>query len=133
MVIATECQCEERHRSITCFPRSPSINNTSSYHRYNPSHKNLIIASVISSSASALFQPHHVGTTQHRIVMVPLTCLRANKDHVHGKLAKTYCAQRSSVPGTLIILEATFITQAAGYANVPGIWNDVQITGWKTV
>ncbi|KAI9453406.1 hypothetical protein BJY52DRAFT_1289405 [Lactarius psammicola] len=90
----------------------------------------------MSSSVSALFQPLRVGTTdlQHRVVMAPLTRLRANKDHVHGELAKTYYAQRSSVPGTLIISEATFIApQAAGYANVPGIWNDAQIAAWKTI
>ncbi|KAI9439125.1 hypothetical protein H4582DRAFT_117949 [Lactarius indigo] len=84
--------------------------------------------------SSALFQPIRVGNVdlQHRVVMAPLTRLRANKDHVHGELAKTYYAQRSSVPGTLIISEATFIApQAAGYANVPGIWNDAQIAGWK--
>ncbi|KAH8996169.1 putative NADPH2 dehydrogenase chain OYE2 [Lactarius hatsudake] len=90
----------------------------------------------MSSSVSALFQPLRVGTTnlQHRVVMAPLTRLRANKDHVHGELAKTYYAQRSSVPGTLIISEATFIApQAAGYANVPGIWNSAQISGWKSI
>ncbi|KAH9002521.1 hypothetical protein EDB83DRAFT_2602433 [Lactarius deliciosus] len=90
----------------------------------------------MSSSVSALFQPLRVGITdlQHRIVMAPLTRFRANKDRVHGELAKTYYAQRSSVPGTLIISEATFIApQAAGYANVPGIWNDAQIAGWKTI
>ncbi|KAH8993696.1 putative NADPH2 dehydrogenase chain OYE2 [Lactarius akahatsu] len=84
--------------------------------------------------SSALFQPLRVGNTdlQHRVVMAPLTRFRANKDHVHGELAKTYYAQRSSVPGTLIISEATFIApQAAGYANAPGIWSDAQIAGWK--
>ncbi|KAF8270075.1 putative NADPH2 dehydrogenase chain OYE2 [Lactarius quietus] len=90
----------------------------------------------MSSSVSALFQPLRVGITdlQHRVVMAPLTRFRADKDHVHGELAKTYYAQRSSVPGTLIITEATFIApQAAGYANAPGIWNGAQIAGWKTV
>jgi NADPH2 dehydrogenase len=49
----------------------------------------------MSSSVSALFQPLCVEITdlQHRIVMTPLTRLRANKDHVHGELAKTYYAQ----------------------------------------
>ena len=90
----------------------------------------------MSSSVSALFQPIRVGVTdlQHRVVMAPLTRLRADKDHVHGELAKTYYAQRSSVPGTLIISEATFIApQAAGHENVPGIWNAAQIAGWKKV
>jgi len=90
----------------------------------------------MSSSVSALFQPLRVGTSdlKHRVVMAPLTRLRADKDHVHGELGKTYYAQRSSVPGTLIISEGTFIApQAAGYANVPGIWNDAQIAGWKAI
>lgn len=90
----------------------------------------------MSSSVSSLFQPLRVGNIdlKHRIVMAPLTRYRANKDHVHGELAKTYYTQRSGVPGTLIITEATFIApQAAGYANVPGIWSDAQISGWKAV
>jgi NADPH2 dehydrogenase len=90
----------------------------------------------MSSSASALFQPLSVGAInlRHRIVMAPLTRFRANKDHVHGELAKTYYEQRASVPGTLIITEGTFIApQAGGYANAPGIWNDAQIATWKAV
>jgi NADPH2 dehydrogenase len=90
----------------------------------------------MSSPASTLFQPLRVGAMnlQHRVVMAPLTRLRANKDHVHGELAKTYYSQRSSFPGTLIISEATFIApQAVGYANVPGVWTDAQIAGWKQV
>ncbi|KAH9177322.1 putative NADPH2 dehydrogenase chain OYE2 [Lactarius sanguifluus] len=88
------------------------------------------------SSVSSLFQPIRVGTIdlQHRVVMAPLTRNRANKDHVHGELAKTYYTQRSGVPGTLIITEATFIApQAGGYPNVPGIWNDAQVAAWKAV
>ena len=90
----------------------------------------------MSSSVSSLFKPLRVGTIdlRHRVVMAPMTRFRANKDHVHGELAKIYYAQRSSVPGTLIISEATFIApQAAGYANAPGIWSDAQIAGWRTV
>ncbi|KAH9056798.1 hypothetical protein EDB87DRAFT_1686815 [Lactarius vividus] len=90
----------------------------------------------MSSSVSPLFQPLRVGTVdlQHRVVMAPLTRLRANKDHVLGELAKTYYTQRSSVPGTLIISEATIIApQATGYPNVPGIWSDAQIAAWKSI
>ena len=90
----------------------------------------------MSSSVSSLFQPVRVGAAnvQHRVVMAPLTRFRADKDHVHGELAKTYYGQRASVPGTLIISEATFIApQAAGYAHAPGIWSPAQIAGWKPV
>ncbi|KAI0252324.1 FMN-linked oxidoreductase [Lactifluus subvellereus] len=90
----------------------------------------------MSPPVSALFQPLRIGAMnlQHRVVMAPLTRDRANKDHVHGELAKTYYSQRSSVPGMLVITEATFIApQAAGYTNSPGIWSDAQIAGWKAV
>ncbi|KAI9435547.1 hypothetical protein H4582DRAFT_1970321, partial [Lactarius indigo] len=83
----------------------------------------------MSSSVSPLFQPIRVGTIdlKHRIVMAPLTRYRANKDHVHGELAKTYYTQRSGVPGTLIITEATFIApQAGGYPNIP-------VAAWKLI
>ena len=90
----------------------------------------------MSSPVSALFQPLHVGAIdlQHRVVMSPLSRFRANKDHVHGELGKTYYWQRASVPGTLIVTEATLIApRAGGYANAPGIWSDAQIAGWKPV
>jgi NADPH2 dehydrogenase len=64
----------------------------------------------MSSSISSLFQPLPVGAinVQHRVVMAPLTRFRADKDHIHGELAKTYYEQRASVPGTLIISEGHF-------------------------
>lgn len=66
--------------------------------------------------------------------MAPLTRYRANDAHVHTGLAVEYYSQRASVPGTLLITEATFISpRAAGYANVPGIWNKDQIAAWKKV
>jgi 2,4-dienoyl-CoA reductase-like NADH-dependent reductase (Old Yellow Enzyme family) len=64
--------------------------------------------------------------------VAPLTRFRANKGHIHGELAKTYYEQRASVPGTLIVSEASFIAPQAGrYANAPGIWSDAQVLGWK--
>ena len=90
----------------------------------------------MSSSVPALFRPLPVGAINvgHRVVMAPLTRFRANKDHVHGELAKTYYAQRATVPGTLIVSEGTLIApQAGGMVHLPGIWNDAQIAGWKPV
>lgn len=47
---------------------------------------------------------------------------------------KEYYSQRASIPGTLLITEATFISQrAAGYENAPVIWTKEQIAGWKQV
>lgn len=88
------------------------------------------------ATSSKLFEPLQVGdlTLQHRVVMAPLTRYRADDKHVHGDMAVQYYGQRAEVPGTLLITEATFIAgEAGGYNNVPGIWSDEQIAGWKKV
>ncbi|KAI9647285.1 hypothetical protein NHQ30_003668 [Ciborinia camelliae] len=87
-------------------------------------------------SSSTLFSPLKVGAAelQHRIAMAPLTRFRADDNHVPLPFVVEYYAQRASVPGTLLVSEATFIApQAAGYTNPPGIWSKDQITGWKRV
>lgn len=88
------------------------------------------------SSPIRLFQPITIGRMQlaHRVAMAPLTRLRANKQHVHGDLGVDYYSQRASVPGTLLISEATFISpRAGGYDNAPGIYTADQIAAWKRV
>lgn len=90
----------------------------------------------MASTVPKLFQPLRVGTAnlQHRVVLAPMTRNRADAQHVHGALALEYYKQRTSVPGTLAITEATFIAaRAGGYPNVPGIWSDEQIAAWKLV
>jgi NADPH2 dehydrogenase len=87
-------------------------------------------------SSQKLFTPLQVGNLalKHRVVLAPLTRFRAQRNHVHNKFAVDYYKQRASVPGTLLITEATFIApQAGGYPSVPGIWNDEQIAAWKEV
>lgn len=88
-------------------------------------------------STSKLFEPIKVGTQllQHRVVLAPLTRLRADNKHVPiNPLMKTYYSQRGSTSGTLLISEATFISpRAGGIDKVPGIWNDEQIATWKEV
>ncbi|TFY63170.1 hypothetical protein EVG20_g6431 [Dentipellis fragilis] len=88
------------------------------------------------SSTPKLFQPLQFGdvTLRHRIVMAPLTRIRANDAHEHIDLGIEYYAQRGSVPGTALISEATFIAaEAGGYDNIPGIYTDEQITRWKKI
>lgn len=84
-----------------------------------------------------LFQPVTVGdiTLGHRVVLAPLTRVRANNKHVHTDLGVTYYAQRGSVAGTLLITEATFIAPYAGHLSphAPGIYNEEQIAAWKRV
>jgi NADPH2 dehydrogenase len=87
-------------------------------------------------STPTLFTPLKLGqlSLSHRIAMAPLTRYRANSAHVHTPLATEYYSQRASVPGTLLLTEATFISpRASGGANVPGIYNAEQIKAWKEV
>ena len=90
----------------------------------------------MSRAASKLFRPIRVGNLNlsHRVVLAPLTRFRANDAHVPTDIMVDYYAQRASVPGALLITEATFIApRAGGYDNVPGIWSDEQVAGWKKV
>ncbi|KAL4933776.1 alkene reductase [Aspergillus undulatus] len=87
---------------------------------------------------SHLFAPLHIANVdlQHRVVMAPLTRLRATKDHIQLPITKTYYEQRASVPGTLIIAEAVMISPRSGAGGVPhgpGIWNEEQIAAWKDI
>jgi len=66
--------------------------------------------------------------------MAPLTRYRANDAHAHTDLAVEYYSQRASTPGTMIITEATYISQkASGQANAPGLYSKEQIAAWKKV
>jgi len=90
----------------------------------------------MSSTVPKLFDPLRVGTAnlKHRVVLAPMTRCRADSQHVPGALALEYYKQRTSVPGTLAITEATFIAaRAGGQKNVPGIWSDKQIVAWKSI
>ncbi|KZO98344.1 putative NADPH2 dehydrogenase chain OYE2 [Calocera viscosa TUFC12733] len=85
---------------------------------------------------TALFTPLKVGNMQlqHRIAMAPLTRFRGHPDHTPSEMAITYYAQRASFPGTLLITEATFIAEeAGGYRDVPGIYTQKHIDGWKKI
>ncbi|PVH84315.1 NADPH dehydrogenase [Cadophora sp. DSE1049] len=87
-------------------------------------------------STSNLFKPLKLGKVelQNRIVLAPLTRFRADDAHVPLPFVPEYYAQRGSVPGTLLITEATFIApKAGGYGNAPGIWSEAQIASWKKV
>ncbi|KAJ3848751.1 hypothetical protein EV368DRAFT_68001 [Lentinula lateritia] len=91
---------------------------------------------VSTPSLSALFKPAQVGkmSLKHRVALAPLTRMRANAAHVPNPIVIEHYVQRGSIPGTLLITEATLIShQAGGYAHVPGIWNEEQIAKWKEV
>jgi NADPH2 dehydrogenase len=84
-----------------------------------------------------LFEPLQVGRCrlEHRLVMAPLTRLRADDEHVPLGMMNEYYAQRASTPGTLIITEALFIAaRSCGRdENAPGLFSPVQIDRWRQI
>jgi N-ethylmaleimide reductase len=81
-----------------------------------------------------LFNPVRLGALEapNRIVMAPLTRMRAGPGRVPTPLMVEYYAQRAAAG--LIITEATAISrQGAGYPNSPGIYTDEQVAGWRRI
>jgi N-ethylmaleimide reductase len=85
---------------------------------------------------NALFTPIRIGaiTLKHRIVMPPLSRLRAQwPSGVPSDLNVEYYGQRAS-DGGLILTEATAVSATGrGYRGAPGIYSDDQVAGWKRV
>lgn len=86
-------------------------------------------------TSSSLFSPLQIGRYElaHRVVMAPLTRMRAGAGNVPNALAPEYYGQRASAGG-LIIAEATQVTPyGQGYPATPGIHSAEQVEGWKKV
>ncbi|HOA94306.1 MAG TPA: alkene reductase [Quisquiliibacterium sp.] len=87
-------------------------------------------------STQALFEPLKVGpyTLSHRVVMAPLTRMRATKPGNHANAMNAeYYAQRAT-RGGLIIAEASQVLQGgAPGPGTPGIHTPEQVAGWKLV
>jgi N-ethylmaleimide reductase len=85
---------------------------------------------------SALFSPLKIGPYQlsHRVVMAPLTRMRAEKPSLAPRpLNAEYYAQRAT-PGGLIIAEATPVMPTGhGNPGVPGVYTQAQVEGWRRV
>lgn len=84
---------------------------------------------------STLHSPVNVGpyTFAHRVVLAPLTRMRAEEGARPGPLMAEYYAQRTS-EGGLLIGEATIAApNGNGYLGAPGLFDDSQIAGWKQV
>ncbi|WP_407158764.1 alkene reductase [Bradyrhizobium sp. STM 3557] len=84
----------------------------------------------------ALFSPLKIGPFElaHRVVMAPLTRMRAEPGTLAPRaLNAEYYAQRAT-PGGLIIAEASpVLSTGFGNPNVPGIYSEAQVAGWKRV
>lgn len=81
-----------------------------------------------------LFDPLRVGdlALPNRVVMAPLTRLRAGPTHIPNALMAEYYAQRASA-GLLISEGVPVSPQGVGYPGVPGIWSAEQTAAWKQV
>lgn len=83
-----------------------------------------------------LFKPIKVGanTLSQRIAHAPTTRLRATADNVPTDLQLQYYKDRAQTPGTLLITEATYVSEGGiGLPHTPGIWNDTQAKAWKQI
>ena len=81
-----------------------------------------------------LFDPLKLGalTLPNRVLMAPLTRLRAGDTNIPNALMAAYYRQRASAG--LILTEATPVSpQGIGYQGVPGIWSKEQVEGWKQI
>ncbi len=87
-------------------------------------------------STEALFKPLKIGplTLAHRVVMAPLTRMRASvPGATPNALNATYYGQRAS-QGGLIIAEASQVMPGGALApSTPGIHSDEQTRGWSEI
>ena len=86
------------------------------------------------SGKEIMFTPVKLGAIElsNRLVMAPLTRMRAIDRDVPNPLAKTYYSQRAGAG--LIISEATQISSLGkGYPATPGIYSAEQTAAWKEI
>jgi N-ethylmaleimide reductase len=85
-------------------------------------------------SVQTLFVPIRLGALQlpHRVIMAPLTRMRAGAGGVPNALNAEYYKQRASV--AMIITEGTAISQQGqGYPGAPGAFTAEQLEGWRGI
>lgn len=82
-----------------------------------------------------LFTPYNLAglALKNKMVMAPMTRSRSdNPGKVPTALTAEYYQQRAGA-GLIITEGANVSTKGAGYINVPGIYSDAQVEGWKLV
>jgi N-ethylmaleimide reductase len=85
---------------------------------------------------SKLFTPARIGpyVLDHRIVMPPMTCMRAEQPgDMPGELMARYYAQRASKGGLLIVESTPVACNGIAYYGGPGVYLDAQVAGWRKV
>ncbi len=85
---------------------------------------------------SKLFEPLKVGRhpLAHRVAMAPLTRMRATKGvNAPNALNAKYYGQRATRGGLIIAEASPVVPGGAAGPDVPGIFSDEQVKGWKLV
>jgi N-ethylmaleimide reductase len=85
---------------------------------------------------TSLFDPLQLGpfTLSHRIVMAPLTRMRATRPgNIPNELNARYYGQRASAGGLIIAEASQVLPSGQGSPATPGIHSAAQVEGWKGV
>lgn len=81
-----------------------------------------------------LFEPYTLGGIElkNRIVMAPMTRSRAVENNTPNALMTKYYGQRASA-GLIITEGVSPSPNGLGYARIPGLFNEAQVSGWQQV
>lgn len=84
-------------------------------------------------SLTNLLSPIQVGryTLKNRMIMAPLTRIRADEQHVPTPMMIKHFADRATAG--LLIADATIVNPHSGFYTEPGIYNEAQIAAWREV
>jgi N-ethylmaleimide reductase len=82
-----------------------------------------------------LFSSYKLGplVLEHRVVMPPLTRLRADADDSPSDIMVAHYDQRASKGGMIIIEAASVSNKGIGYQGSPGIYDDRHIAGFRKI
>ncbi|WP_067813059.1 alkene reductase [Nocardia inohanensis] len=86
------------------------------------------------TNSAAVFSTYRLGDQElsHRLVMAPMTRNRAAADGTPTELMREYYTQRAGAG--LIIAEATTPSRVGQtYTDIPGLYTDSQVQGWRRV
>jgi len=72
-------------------------------------------------------------TLDHRVVLAPMTRMRASDTGIPHPRTAEYYAERTT-PNSLLISEGIVIhPRGRGFPNTPGLYNDEQVQAWKPI
>jgi 2,4-dienoyl-CoA reductase-like NADH-dependent reductase (Old Yellow Enzyme family) len=69
----------------------------------------------------------------HRIVLAPMTRMRASLTGVPNASAAEYYSERATQGGLLISEGVLIDSGGRGFPNTPGLWNEEQVEAWKPI